>query len=54
MDVTYAAQADVSLPTAVRAAIIRLARAFAGNAAQLDRLINWQTPGTCPPAEPPK
>ena len=42
------------IPTAVRAAIIRLARAFAGNADRQDRLINWETPGTCPPLEPPK
>jgi len=36
------------IPSPVRAAIIRIARAFAANAAQLDRLINWEAPGTCP------
>lgn len=36
------------IPTAVRAGVIRMARAFAGNASQLDRLVNWHKPGTCP------
>lgn len=36
------------IPTQVRAGIIRLARAFAASASQLDRLINWTVPGTCP------
>ena len=36
------------IPTTVRAGIIRMARAFAGNASQLDRLVNWHTPDTCP------
>ena len=36
------------IPTSIRAGIIRLARAFAGNASQLDRLVNWNAPGTCP------
>lgn len=36
------------IPTAVRAAIIGLARAFAANAGQLDRLVNWHTPNACP------
>jgi hypothetical protein len=35
------------IPTPVRAAIIRIARAFAANASQLDRLIDWTAPGTC-------
>lgn len=35
------------IPTPVRAAIIRIARAFAANAQQLDRLIDWTAPGTC-------
>lgn len=35
------------IPTPVRAAIIRIARAFALNAQQLDRLIDWSAPGTC-------
>jgi len=38
------------IPTAVRAGIIRLARAFAGNADRSDRLVNWNAPGTCPRA----
>ncbi|WCM29189.1 hypothetical protein NDN01_10015 [Sphingomonas sp. QA11] len=36
------------IPDAVRAGIIRIARAFAANAGQLDRLVNWSAPGTCP------
>lgn len=35
------------IPTAIRAGIIRLARAFAGNADRGDRLVNWNAPGTC-------
>ena len=35
------------LPTRARAGIIRLARAFGANAAQLDRLIAWAVPGKC-------
>lgn len=35
------------IPTRARAGIIRLARAFGANASQLDRLIDWATPGTC-------
>jgi len=35
------------IPTSIRAGIIRMARAFAGNASQLDRLVNWNAPGTC-------
>lgn len=36
------------LPRSVRAALIGIARAFGVNAAQLDRLVNWQRPGSCP------
>ena len=35
------------LPKSVRAALIAIARAFAANARQLDRLVNWSRPGTC-------
>jgi hypothetical protein len=35
------------IPTRIRSAIIRLARSFAGNAAQLDRLVDWNAPGSC-------
>ena len=35
------------LPKSVRAALIAVARAFAANARQLDRLVNWSRPGTC-------
>lgn len=35
------------IPTKIRAGIIRLARAFAGNADRADRLVNWNAPGTC-------
>ena len=35
------------IPTKIRAGIIRLAKAFGANAAQLDRLIDWNAPGTC-------
>jgi hypothetical protein len=36
------------IPTKIRAGIIRLARAFAGNADRADRLVNWNAPRTCP------
>lgn len=32
---------------ALRSALIALAQAFAINAAQLDRLIEWEKPGAC-------
>lgn len=35
------------IPTRLRAAIIRLARAFGANADRQDRLIDWNAPGTC-------
>lgn len=35
------------IPTQIRRAFIRLARAFAGNADRADRLVNWNAPGTC-------
>jgi hypothetical protein len=35
------------IPTRLRAAIIRLARAFGNNADRQDRLIDWTAPGTC-------
>lgn len=35
------------IPTAIRTGIIRLARAFAANAQQLDRLIDWSAPDMC-------
>ncbi len=38
------------IPTRARAGIIRLAKAFALNASQLDRLIAWNEPGSCPAA----
>ena len=38
------------IPTKIRAGIIRLARAFAGNADRNDRLVNWNAPGSCPSA----
>ncbi len=38
------------IPTRIRAGIIRLAHAFAGNADRVDRLINWNAPGSCPGA----
>ena len=37
------------LPSALRLALIAFAQAFAGNAAQLDRLIEWERPGSCAP-----
>ncbi|WP_244187164.1 hypothetical protein [Sphingomonas faeni] len=39
------------IPTKIRAGIIRLARAFAGNADRADRLVNWNVPGSCPAAK---
>lgn len=38
------------LPPSVRRALIAVARAFAANATQLDRLVEWERPGTCPAA----
>ncbi|HET9510004.1 MAG TPA: hypothetical protein VFO80_02545 [Sphingomonas sp.] len=35
------------IPTAIRAGIIRLAKAFAVNADRLDRLTNWNAPDSC-------
>jgi hypothetical protein len=40
------------IPTKIRAGVIRLARAFAGNADRNDRLVNWNMPGSCPAAKP--
>lgn len=37
------------IPPAVRTGLIDFARAAGANADQLDRLINWNRPGTCPP-----
>jgi len=42
------------IPTKIRAGIIRLARAFAGNADRNDRLVNWNVPGSCPKSESSK
>ena len=39
---------DVQVPTAVRAAMIRIAKAFAANSARLERLIRWHDPKACP------
>jgi len=39
------------IPTRIRAGIIRLARSFGANAAQLDRLIDWNAPGSCAAGE---
>lgn len=39
------------LPPRLRAALIAFARAFGANADQLDRLVNWNTPGACPAKE---
>ncbi len=40
------------LPPSVRRALIAVARAFAANATQLDRLVEWERPGTCPGVAP--
>ena len=40
------------IPSRLRAGIIRLARAFGANADRLDRLIDWNDPGTCVAAAP--
>jgi len=37
------------IPTRARAGIIRLARAFGANADQLDRLVEFVSPGACHP-----
>jgi hypothetical protein len=42
------AELVAQIPTKIRAGIIRLAKAFGANAARLDRLIDWNAPGTCP------
>ncbi len=36
------------IPTAIRAGIIRMARAFRANADGKDRLVNWIVPDSCP------
>ncbi len=36
------------IPTAIRAGIIRMARAFRANADGKDRLVNWLAEDTCP------
>ncbi|USU08898.1 hypothetical protein NF700_00815 [Sphingomonadaceae bacterium OTU29MARTA1] len=36
------------IPTAIRAGIIRMARAFRANADGKDRLVNWIVPESCP------
>ncbi len=46
-------QTVAMLPKSVRTALIAIARAFATNAAQLDRLVNWSRPDSCP-VHPPK
>lgn len=40
------------IPKETRSAMIDFARAHRGNADQLDRLINWIQPGTCPVPAP--
>lgn len=40
-------QLVAQMPTRLRAGVIRLARAFASVAGRLDRLIDWNAPGTC-------
>ena len=37
------------VPAALRAGLIALGIAFAANADQLARLVNWHAPGACPP-----
>ncbi len=44
-------QLVAQMPTRLRAGVIRLARAFAIVTARLDRLIEWNAPGTCTPAK---
>jgi hypothetical protein len=40
--------AEATMPAPVRAAAIRLAAAYAAVAVQLQRLVNWHAPGSCP------
>jgi hypothetical protein len=40
------------IPTAIRAGIIRMARAFRSNADGKDRLVNWLAPDSCPVVKP--
>ena len=40
-------QLVAQMPTRLRAGVIRLARAFATVAGRLDRLVDWNAPGTC-------
>lgn len=45
---------SAEIPKPVRNALIAVARAFAANASQLDRLVNWFAPNSCPaPATEP-
>ena len=40
-------QSDAVIAPDTRAAIIRLAKAYAMTVAQLERLIDWRKPGAC-------
>lgn len=41
---------EAVIPMEIRAAIMRLAKAFASVADRHDRLANWTRPGSCPSA----
>lgn len=41
------AQGEATIPAAMRAAVMRLAKEFGATADQLDRLIAWQTGQEC-------
>jgi hypothetical protein len=46
----FAKGTAAQIPDAARAKLVELARDAGMNADQLDRLINWSVPGTCPAA----
>ena len=53
-DAPLAADADAwaIIPARRREELIAMARAAGWNADQLDRLVNWNSPGRCPEKEP--
>ncbi|RJF94143.1 hypothetical protein D3876_00915 [Sphingomonas cavernae] len=49
----FPVDAEATMPAPVRAAAIRLGRAYAAVYGQLVRLIEWEQPGACAPRAAP-
>lgn len=47
----FPAGAGAVMPAPVRDAVVRLAKAFALNTSRLERLIEWNAPGSCKAAK---